>query len=150
MGDARRNEVFAKFIFHNFPRAKTCLVVADGKGELALLLSRRYKIRVVENKPRQVTKRKRIKYTKGWFTWTSPVYEDFIVGMHPDEATGEIIRAAVRNKKKWAIVPCCIKGDVAHGIRGFPQWLKKLKSLARNYNETRLKFNGKNTVIWGN
>lgn len=153
MGDSRRNEEFAKFIFRQFPPKKyrSVLVVADGKAELARYLSAKYKVRVVENKPRQKHKRKHLIYTKGWFTSSSEVLEDFVVGMHPDEATAEIIKAAERNNKRWSVVPCCIKGIEAHGVKNFKGWLRKLKSLSkRDPMETLLPIGGKNTVLWSN
>lgn len=150
MGDSRRNEVFAKFIFRQFgSKPKTCLVIADGHGELALLLSKKYIVRVVEAKPRQISRRKRVKYTKGWFSYNDKVTEDIIVGMHPDEATAEIIKAAKINHTKWAVVPCCLKGLEAHGVQNFTGWLNKLKALGWPARQTQLKFSGKNIVLWG-
>ena len=53
MGDSKRNVVFCDFIRRRFPKAKSVLVVADGKGELARKLANKgFKVRVVENKPR--------------------------------------------------------------------------------------------------
>lgn len=98
MGDSRRNIEFSKFIFRNFLKQKSVLIVADGKGYLALALSIKYKVRVIEAKPRQEIKRKRVKYQGGWFDEEFFPEEDFIVGMHPDEATSTIIKVA---KKTW-------------------------------------------------
>ncbi len=151
MGAQDRNVVFAKFVKSHFPKAESCLVIADGKGELATLLSSKYKIRVIENKPRQKFWRKKVQYTKGWFDRNHQIEEDIVVGMHPDEATAEIIVGAEANGKKWAIVPCCIKGLDAHGVNGFRNWVKKLKSLSKGeVIESTLPFNGKNTVLWIN
>src|SRR5688572_10504200 len=119
MGDSRRHEVFAQFLARNFhpKKYKSVLAVADGKGELALNLSRYYRVRVIEADPRQEFYRKRVRYTAAWFDITTPVEEDFIVGMHPDEATSLIIRNSEHNQKGWAIVPCCVKGVDAIGVR---------------------------------
>jgi len=149
MGDSRRHEVFGRFVFRQFPRAKSALVVADGKGELAAYLAKRYRVRVVEAKPRQAVLRKRVNYTRGWFSQYDDVPEDIIVGMHPDEATSEIVRAAVRLHKRWAVVPCCLKGIDAHGVHGFQAWVKKLMAIGWPCRQTRLKISGKNVVIWG-
>lgn len=152
MGDPRRNIIFAEFIRRNFPPKKygSVLVVADGHGELALELSRHYRVRVIEDKPRQTDRRKRVRYMAGWFTGNTPIVEDFIVGMHPDEATAPIVQAARRNSKPFAVVPCCIKGGMeTHGVRNFTHWINKLRSLAgREVSETRLRMNGKNIVLW--
>lgn len=149
MGDSRRNEIFANFIVRNFPKAKRILVVADGKGELAALLTKKYIVKVIEARPRQTIKRKRLTYKKGWFDTSYEVTEDLIVGMHPDEATAEIVKSARKYKKKFAIVPCCIKGIEAHGVRGFTEWVKKLMKLGKPCRHSILKFSGKNIVIWG-
>lgn len=149
MGDSRRNVEFAKFIRRQFPKAESVLVVADGKGELANELAKKYKkVRVIEAKPRQTKKRKRVRYHKGWFSYTDEVEEDIIVGMHPDEATADIIKAAKNNNKKFAVVPCCLKGLEAHGVNGFNEWVKKLERIAGTCRMTRLPIYGKNVVIW--
>jgi hypothetical protein len=150
MGDSRRHEVFAQFLARNFPPKKyqSVLAVADGKGELALHLARSYRVRVIEANPRQEFYRKRVRYTSAWFDTCTPVEEDFIVGMHPDEATSLIIRNAERNGKGWAIVPCCVKGVDAIGVRN-ADWIRKLKSIStRRIQETFLPIAGKNLVLW--
>jgi hypothetical protein len=153
MGDTRRNTVFAQFITKNFGRkAKTILVVADGKGELARALANKgFRVRVVEHKPRFVGRgHKRIQYNSGWFDEFSPIPEDVIVAMHPDEATGEVILAAKRLRKPFAIVPCCIKGKLSSGVGSFAGWVNKLMAEHGNCRCTVLKgMNGKNVVIYG-
>ncbi|MHA2279978.1 MAG: hypothetical protein ACXAC5_03755 [Promethearchaeota archaeon] len=151
MGDSKRNYVFAQFIFRNFPpkKFKSVLVVADGKGYLAVLLSKKYRVRVIEAYPRQDILRKKVRYEKGWFSSTTTIEEDFVVGMHPDDATGDIIVAAEKNGKRWSIVPCCVKGIHAHGVGNFSNWIKKLKGLSkREVGITLLPISGKNTVLW--
>lgn len=153
MGDNNRHVLFAEWIQQNFNKRKikSCLVVADGKGFLAKELSKYFKVRVVEMKPRQAVRRKKLKYEKGIFDGnTAIVNEDLIVAMHPDEATVEVIYAANRNKKPFAIVPCCImaKGFETHGVRGFRGWVQKLKELAHGADEAYLKMGGKNLVLW--
>lgn len=149
MGDSRRNSIFASFIKRNY-KVSSVLVVADGKGELASeLLKQGFSVRVIENKPRfQGHLPKGLKYTKGWFTEDSPVFEDIIVGMHPDEATSEIVLAAKKNKKKFAVVPCCVVGRFSDGITHSQQWHSRLRSLYGGARETTLPFGGKNTVIF--
>lgn len=150
MGASNRNSIFAAFIIRNFGKCKSVLVVADGKGELAALLAKRFKVRVIEAKPRQKVMRKRVNYKKGWFTKDSAVTEDLIVGMHPDEATWPIIAAAKKNKKRWAVVPCCIKGGIeTHGVKNYHGWINKLIAFGRPCKSTTLPMNGKNIVIWG-
>jgi len=150
MGDPNRNSVFTRFINKNFPYAKSILVVADGKGELARKLANKgYMIRVIENKPRFVGRtHKNIHYCKGWFDRNTIIEEELIVGMHPDEATSEIIRAAEKQNISWAVVPCCTKGKDANGIRNYNGWITKLKQIGNNCNQTLLKISGKNIILY--
>ena len=151
MGDAARHREFARFIRRTFPKAKSALVVADGKGQLARKLANAgISCRVIENSPRFVGRQHPlINYQKGFFVETDSVTEDIIVGMHPDEATGEIVLAANRYNRPFAIVPCCIVGKASSGVRNFVEWCKKLKQLGGSDTfETSLKFSGKNTVIY--
>lgn len=155
MGDERRNEKFAIFISKQFPKAKKVLVVADGKGILARKLANKgLGVVVVENKPRFEGRiHPSISYKKGWFTRDTPIPSevDIIVGMHPDEATAEIVLAAERNKKHWAIVPCCVKGIEANGISGYREWIAKLKKLCvYRCKEYMLGIQGKNLVLYRN
>ena len=153
MGDAHRHEVFSAWVVRHFPpkKYKTCLVVADGKGYLSAELSKHYRVRAIEAKPRQEIWRKKVTYQEGWFMKNDPVSENFIVGMHPDEATAQIILAADRVKVPFAVVPCCVKGGMeTHGIRSEREWLSKLKSLTtKEVFEEKLRMNGKNIVLWG-
>lgn len=149
MGDPNRHKVFANFVSRQFPKAKSVLVVADGKGELARILANKgLKIRVIENSPRFEGKpHQNIKYQKGFFTAHTTISEDVIIGMHPDEATGEIVGAAVRQGKPFAVVPCCVKGRLSWKAHSYSEWLKVLKSEGGG-RETTLSFSGKNIVIW--
>jgi|GEM_PF-4374043 len=153
MGDSRRHRVFARFIRRQFGRkASTILVVADGKGELARALANKgFRVRVVEAKPRFSGRgHKRIQYTAGWFDESAPVPEDVIVAMHPDEATGEVVLAAKRLRKPFAVVPCCIKGKLSSGVGSFAGWVNKLMAAHGNCRRAVLKgMNGKNVVIYG-
>ncbi len=151
MGDIRRNEVFAEFLFRNFPRKKfeSVLVAADGKGELALLLSRKYRVHVFEPQARQEHFRKGIKYDPVPLQEWYKMKEDFIVGMHPDEATSIIIRVANNSQKKWAVVPCCIRGPGSEQVHGFKHWVNYLERLStKQVSRTQLEFSGKNIVLW--
>ena len=154
MGDERRSGLFALFIKKNFHKVKTILAVADGKGELARSLANKgFHVKVIEEKPRFVGRtHKRITYIKGTFSRNNKISEDIVVGMHPDEATGEIIRAAVNNNKPWAVVPCCIKGADARLMNScnYTKWLTHLKTLGSDIRETRLKMQGKNIILYSN
>jgi hypothetical protein len=74
-----------------------------------------------------------------------------VVGMHPDEATAEIIRYAVKHSLPFVVCPCCRKGRDAVGLGSYREWIKKLRRLAVGYDtwEAQLKMAGKNTVVAG-
>jgi len=152
VGDKARAEVFARFIHGCWgQRVRKILAVADGKGELARKLANKgYDVRIVEDRPRFAGPgHKHIQNQRGWFTAESSVAEDLIVAMHPDEATGEIVLAAVNQHKRFAVVPCCVKGREAAGVRSYDGWLKKLASLCRHRcQQTALHMRGKNIVLY--
>ena len=151
MGDERRNVEFARFIVKQFPKAKSVLVVADGKGELARKLANKgLSVRVVENKPRfEGRKHTLISYKKGWFNAGWQIEEDVVVAMHPDEATGEILAAANAQGKPFAVVPCCAVGKFSKNInrRRGGDWIKRLKGLFP-CSEATLRISGRNTVLY--
>lgn len=150
MGDSNRNVVFAQFIQRQFRKAKSVLVVGDGRGELARKLANKgFSVRVIEARPRfEGREHKKIDYREGWFSRDTLILEDVVVGMHPDEATAEIIIAAERQKKGWAVVPCCLRGLEARGVQDFAGWLKKLAMLGTGCRKTCLPMTGKNVVLW--
>ena len=159
MGDERRGRLFVKFILKQFPKTKFVLDIAGGKGQVARsLANKKIRVHVIDAKPRlSGNQHPLISYQKGFFfskdTLREHVTPDLIVGMHPDEATCEIVEFAVRNKLPFAVVPCCIKGRHANGISNFSNWKRKIKRLAstKGYlvQENMLKMRGKNTVIYG-
>lgn len=157
MGDARRGLEFARYIVKNFPKAQRILVVADGKGQVSRKLANKKRSSVVvEKKPRWEGRgHKRVSYIKGEFSedYTLNSKVDLIVGMHPDEATGEIVRYAVKNRLPFAVVPCCIKGRDAKGVSSYGRWLNKLRSMAKQEHydtwESQLHMRGKSIVLSG-
>lgn len=155
MGDDNRGLVFARFIVKNFPEAKCILDVASGKGQVARkLANKKCYVIAVEVHPRfEGRSHKLIRYYKDWFTSESNIEPpDLIVGMHPDEATSEIVLYAIKHRIPFAIVPCCVKGKHSENLR-YQGWLNKLKSLARQSGfsvyESQLRMNGKNIAIVG-
>lgn len=151
MGDSARHREFSGFVRRNFRQAKSVLVIADGKGKLARRLAERgFEVRVIEASPRFAgNPHPLVTYQRGWFTAETEVREDLIVGMHPDEATSEIILAAEYNQIPFAVVPCCIMGRHAKGVQGFDQWLKRLRSLTDRFvAHHQLKISGRNEVLY--
>ena len=150
MRDKKRHTVFAKFCDNLFSgRVKTILAVADGKGELARVLADMgYEVRVIEADPRFAGREHtHITYEKGWFTENTPITEDAVVALHPDEATSEVLLAAKKQGKPFALVPCCVLGRYSAGINGRKNWIKKLISLYP-CSKTMLKMTGKNVVLY--
>jgi len=151
MGDTRRHEIFTRFINRTFPWAKEVLIIADGKAQIARKLADRgIKVRVIEADSRYAGQpHPLVTYEEGWFDRDTPVHEQLIIGMHPDEATAEIILAANKNGIPFAVVPCCVLGREAEGVRkNFFAWVKKLKRLAGECHEKELNMGGKNLVLY--
>ena len=105
MGDTRRHEVFTRFISKTYPWVERVLVVADGKAQIARRLADRgMTVRVIEAEPRYAGEpHPGVTYEEGWFDRDTPVTEQLIVGMHPDEATAEIILSANGNGERNAV-----------------------------------------------
>lgn len=143
MGDSRRFIVTAEFIARNFPRIKTVLCVADGKGHLAALLNKAgYNATIID--PAYKGSQKRL---KGLFYRDTDVQEyDLLVGLHPDEATAEIIHAAKNSSKHALIVPCCKLGPDATKAGDWWKYLVNISPVSRRIHQ--MKFNGMNKAIY--
>lgn len=156
MGDPRRCEVFAKNIFYKFPpqKYKTILVVADGDLSLSKHLQEYgyHSVIVYEPKPRPKAKKTLLNLTliSKWFCREEKIKADVIVGMHPDEATVEILQWARSNKKPFAVVPCCILGDIRFTMNchKFKDWIDRLKRINENTEIEILNINGKSTMLY--
>lgn len=154
MGDSHRNAVFVKFIQNHWPKAQRVLCVADGNGELSVLLADAgYLVRAIEPHPRHLVRHQRVSREKKLFSDSICVTEDLIVAMHPDEATAEVILAAKRYHIPFAVVPCCVKGrdDIICNVSGRRQWVNKLISLAGGPTQCStfdLPIDGANTVVY--
>lgn len=152
MGDANRNIEFAQFIRRQFPKARTVLVVADGKGELSRRLANKgLRVRTIERNPRfDGRAHKGIDYRRGTFSRDTTISEDIVVAMHPDEATAEVILAARAQRKPFAVVPCCHKGDpaIAGGVSNYEGWLRRLIALWPPMQEGALHISGRNRVLY--
>lgn len=150
MGDKNRNIEFSKFIRKQFPKIKSVLVVADGEGELAKYLANSgFTVRVIESNPRwKGNLPSNLQYVKGWFNSDWDIEEDLVVGMHPDEATGEILFAAKQQNKPYAVVPCCSVGKYSGKKKiDYRDWINKLTSIF-GCQQYSLKISGKNMVLY--
>ena len=159
MGDKARHDVFAAWIkrvfglrrFKRRKRRPTIVCVADGKGALANRLSALgFAVTVFERRQRHPGLRPYVRHVRAEFTRDTPLKAtDLVVGMHPDEAAPEIVLAARRARRPFAVVPCCLLGPEAIDVKTERGWLNKIKSLARDAMEARLPICGRNVVIWG-
>ena len=70
-----------------------------------------------------------------------------IVGMHSDEATEAIVATAVRHRKPFAVVPCCVFPSSGERL-AYDQWLDYLQRIHPAIQRTFLAFQGKNCVLW--
>lgn len=80
-----------------------------------------------------------------------------VVGLHPDQAAGEIIEFALSMGIPYCIVPCCVYSDMfpkrklrdgTTRVRTFDhlvEWLREKDPRART---TTLDLEGKNTVVY--
>lgn len=149
MGDSRRFEVTRDFILRNYPRAYSILCVADGKGDLSRLL---------QNTGRNAQVIDPV-YNSLYFDRKWKHKCDLIVGLHPDEATAEIVIVGEKLQIPYLIVPCCVKGteaDILRQISGgkhsrvpFEMWINRLKMLSKDsLKETQLRMRGQNLILY--
>lgn len=104
-GDSKRFVVVADFIYHTYGKSVRYIAdIAGGQGYLSRLLNKRfnYEAEVVDPRgwvmkgvPNQPTE----------FTAEMADYYDLIVGLHPDQAIREVIKAALI--KPTLVIPCC-------------------------------------------
>lgn len=158
MGDPARFRLFADAIGRSFPdRSLAIADVAGGKGGLRAALSRLGYGDVVswDVRHRNAKCRRHVHY--GLFDHRSaPRAYGLVVGMHPDQATDHIILYAIRHRRPFAVVPCCVmpSGAGYGGARAdFVGWTRHLANLARegrmDVTLTSLPMRGRNLVIAG-
>lgn len=70
-----------------------------------------------------------------------------LCGMHPDEATEALVDAAVRFRRPFAVVPCCV--FPADGVpRSFEAWTAHLRAKSPAIRSAFLPFSGRNQVLF--
>lgn len=166
MGDPIRFAVMAEWVMQNFPRCKSVLDVAGGSGVLsAYLAALGYDVTLVDPKGRLNPIARQIARKSGRaprilrkpFGPDAPP-SDLILGMHPDEATIEIVRQADARMCYFAVVPCCIKTSggalplhFAVVRKNSENWIQYLAHLPKNLDTrtSKLRMAGKNRIVWG-
>ena len=78
-----------------------------------------------------------------------------LVGLHPDQATDAIVDLALRLRKPFAIVPCCVFPSdnpqrELNGVRvrSFRQFIDFLKAKDGAIREAALDFDGRNVLLY--
>ena len=78
------------------------------------------------------------------------------VGLHPDEATGAVVEWAVRARKPFLVVPCCVfsrlfperKTPDGRPVTTYPDLIEWIKAKDPAIQTTALDFAGKNVAVW--
>ena len=79
-----------------------------------------------------------------------------VVALHPDEATGAVVEWAVRARKPFVVVPCCVfsrlfperKTPAGHPVRSYDELIAWIKAKDPAIQTTTLDFPGKNVAVW--
>jgi hypothetical protein len=140
MGDDRRFRVVAEYVEKNFPDVKYIADVAGGKGYLSRILSKKnYDCELIEPRENIV---KGVKHRRECFRADMADYYDLLIGLHPDDATPELAKAALI--RPVILIPCCNFWD--NKRRGLKDLLEAIKDFyGRNsiyYQEYRFDFKG--------
>ncbi len=81
-----------------------------------------------------------------------------IIGMHPDEATDCIINIAIKNNKKFAVVPCCVFPKIfterylknGEFVCDYPKYIKFIQEKVPDHQMDFLEIVGRNKIIYIN
>ena len=152
-------------------RGSGVLDVAGGRGDVSFELAVKHALgarcTLVDPRPRKLSKAQRRALAKAalgadalgvqqralfddaWCAANAGLLADasVIVGMHSDEATEAIVATAVRHRKPFAVVPCCVFPSSGERLT-YDQWLDYLQRIHPAIQRTFLSFRGKNCVLW--
>ena len=108
MGDSNRFIIFADFIQKHFNNCEKILDVAGFLGWLTYeLIKRGYQVTVID--PKIKIKNNNVSKIKKYYNDEIDISDyDLIVGLHPDGATEYIVKNAIQNNKRFAVIPCCV------------------------------------------
>lgn len=162
MGDKNRFKIFSELIAGRFDRQNKIADIAGGKGYLQIELRKNGFQDVATYDLQLNTKRREvIEYHCYLFEEKMAANYDVLVGLHPDKATDLIISSAAKNKKSFAVIPCCVMANIIPFVRGkkiphkskFELWDEHLIQYAQKLNfkveVQKLPFSGRNTAIIG-
>ena len=79
-----------------------------------------------------------------------------VVGLHPDEATGAVVEWAVRARKPFLVVPCCVFSRLfperttpdGRPVTSYADLIEWIKAKDPAIQTTALNFAGKNVAVW--
>jgi len=104
-GDDKRFEEVANFVYKRYGNTiKYIADVAGGQGLLTKILNKKYNYESEVIDPRQYQV-KGISNRQSEYSKNMADYYDLIIGLHPDEATRDVVESA--HKTPVLIVPCC-------------------------------------------
>jgi len=104
-GDNSRFEEIADFIYNRYGNTiKYIADVAGGQGLLTKILNKKYNYEseVIDPREYQI---KGVSNRQGEYSKNMAEYYDLIIGLHPDEATREVVESA--HKRPVLVIPCC-------------------------------------------
>ncbi len=113
-GDPTRFEVVADFISQTFGnKLKVIADVAGGRGMLSRILNKKYNYNSVVFDPRGFALLGVDNVTKE-FNPQDASYYDLVIGLHPDQATRQVVEAALLTNT--LVIPCCNFWDQTHKL----------------------------------
>lgn len=157
MGDSRRFSLFADFISRQFPDRRLDIAdVAAGKGGLkAALYLVGYRRVTAWDRRHKLAKPRPGQRFQLFDHRSAPRGYRLVVGMHPDQATDEIILYAAKHRVPFAVCPCCVlpSGTGYAGRNDYDAWVRHLTDVARaarfRVDAFTLPMNGRNGVLVG-
>lgn len=104
----------------------------------------------------------RVKHLPVWFDESFEVRREWneasvVVGMHPDQATEAIVDLALRHRKPFAVVPCCVfwrsnlgrtNPEGGGTVKSWEQFCDYLASKSQAIRRERLPMRGRNEVLF--
>ncbi len=148
MGDSNRFIIFADFIQKHFNNCEKILDVAGGQGGLTYeLIKRGYQVTVID--PKIKIKNNNVSKIKKYYNDEIDISDyDLIVGLHPDGATEYIVKNAIQNNKRFAVIPCCVFPINKKLKFNYHQWINHLQQYSPNINRWQLYMQGCNIVLY--
>lgn len=132
-GAPERFEVVADYIYEKFGKSVTYIAdVAGGQGMLAKFLNKKYNYKAEVVDPRGWTL-KGVSSRAEEYSSKMADYYDLIVGLHPDEATREVVESATI--RPVLIIPCCNFWDRSQKL-GRDALIEEISKFYRNNNVT--------------